>query len=166
MQIVKFRFFNYEKALAAGDKRTVARELIRLRSWPRVHMELELPDRQLSFSATNEDAVKGCRLKRILYSNNWWDTIEKRVADYALDLIWEKIHEINGKKYDMVGLMSHATKWNIIMPTRDRYWCNKAGLYVTRGILFPYSIGIDITPEATYQLLKKLFAYTPERNLS
>jgi len=115
-------------------------------------MEVELPDRNLSFSSTNEDAVKGCRLKRIRYSHPWWDTIEQEVNNFQLDEIWRNIHKINGKKYDLIGLLSYATSWKIILPARDRYWCSEACLYVVSPML--YTGKTEITPEAAYLALK------------
>lgn len=156
MPIVTYRFFNYEKRLAHGGERSIVRELIKRRSKPRTHMELETETRGLSFSSTNEDAVRGCRLKRINYVDKpWWDNFPFEVSDSEMDFIWEHIHYINGKKYDLVGLLSHATKWNIIRPHRDRYWCNEAGLWVTSPVI--YKGETEITPEKAYWAIKKLY---------
>ena len=67
--IVKYRFFNYEKAVALGRKKTFKGELIKHRSFPHTHSEFQFSERynHLSFSSTIEDSFKGCRFKLIEY---------------------------------------------------------------------------------------------------
>ena len=154
MSTVKFRFFNYEKAVALGRKKTFAGELIKHRSFPHTHSEFQFSAQynHLSFSATIEDAFKGCRFKLIEYSHEWWDTVEKEITPAHERLIWDSAHTINGKKYDLVGLLSFGTPWKIIRPHRDRYWCSESNAVITWGCL--YYGPREIHPEALYQEVK------------
>jgi len=154
MGVISFRFFNYERARKLGRKRTFAGELIRLRSYPRTHVELQFNAacNYLSFSSTTEDAFHGCRFKLIHYSHPWWDCISREVTPEQLADIWFRAHELNGKRYDLVGLLSFATPWEIIVPRRDRYWCSEAVAEAVKP-LYP-DIPTEITPEELYKWLR------------
>ena len=41
------------------------------------------------------------------------------------DMAWAKAHELDGKEYDLVGLASFGTDWNIIKEDPDKYWCSE-----------------------------------------
>lgn len=132
-RIIRYQLFNYKKAKAHGRKKYFAGEIIKRRSYPETHGEVQLSwfYHDISFSSTMEDAFKGCRFKLIGYSSPWWDTYEREVTPEQEHEIWMNCHKINGKKYDLWGLGSYGTKWKIIVPSRDRYWCTGATAFVT-----------------------------------
>lgn len=160
MNIVKFRFFDYARSLELGRKRTLAGELIKRRS-KLTHSEFQFSSmfHNLSFSATIEDAFKGCRFKLIHYTHAWWRTEEREITPEQETEIWNRAHSINGKKYDLVGLLSHATPWKIIVPHRDRYWCSENNAYIAKPVI--YTGGkTEITPD---ELCRWLYASRPSQ---
>lgn len=153
-----FCFFNYRKALALGRKRTLVRELIKLRSWPAVHLEGRFSGRYhgLSFSSTNEGGLHGCRVDRIGYTGGCWDIIKAPVTAKQEAEIWERVWEINGKKYDLIGVLSNVHERRIILPNRDMYWCNEAVGYIAKPTL--YTGPLEIVPEAMRQIMLDMAA--------
>lgn len=154
MRIVKFRFFDYKLSLKLGRKRTLAGEIIKRRS-ALTHSEFQFSSfyNNLSFSATIEDAFKGCRFRLIGYSHAWWRTEERVITAEEEACIWAKAHSINGKKYDLFGLGSHATPWKIIRPHRDRYWCSESNAYITLPYIY-MDARTEITPDELYEWLR------------
>ncbi len=138
MVTVKFRFFNYRAAVRLGRGKTLIGEMILLRSDPYTHVEFQFSAKynHLSFSSTQEDAFKGCRFKLIKYSNAWWTTLEVEITAEQEAQIWQRAHEINGKKYDLIGLLSFVTKWQIMVPNRNRYWCSEAIAHVITDVIY------------------------------
>ncbi len=151
---VKYRFFDYKRSLELGRKRTFAGELIKRRS-DLTHSEFQFSPffHDISFSSTIEDAFKGCRFKMIYYTHAWWRTIERQVSAEQELAIWFKAHSINGKKYDLWGLGSHATPWRIIVPSRDRYWCSENNTFITKPAIYTGK-RTEITPDELYAWLK------------
>lgn len=153
LRVVKFRFFDYAKSLELGRKRTIAGELIKRRS-KLTHSELELSAtyNHLSFSSTIEDAFKGCRFKLIRYRNDWWRTIVREITAEQEEEIWYRANQINGKKYDLIGLLSKATPWKIIVPHRERYWCSESNAWIAKPVIYKGG-KTEITPDELYAWL-------------
>lgn len=150
---IRFRFFDYARSIKLGRKRTFAGELIKRRSaLTHIETQLSVAYRHMSFSATIEDAFKGCRFKLIHYSHGWWRTIERKVTAPQEFDIWCKMNSINGKRYDLIGLLSHATPWKIITPHRNRYWCSESSAYVTKPHIYT-GTNDAITPDELYDWL-------------
>ncbi len=152
-RLARFRFFDYKRSLELGRKRTFAGEIIKRRSaFTHVEYQFSYFFHDISFSATIEDAFKGCRFKMIYYTHAWWRTVERQITPEQELCIWVRAHSINGKKYDLLGLGSHATPWRIIVPHRDRYWCSEADAYITQPHIYTGE-KTEITPDELYQWL-------------
>ncbi len=152
---IRYRFFDYKRAVALGRKKTLAGEIIKRRS-ELTHSEVQFSPfyHSLSFSSTMEDAFKGCRFKQIYYTHPWWKTIEWQVTAEQEYAIWCKAWGINGKKYDLLGLGSFGTKWNIIVPHRDRYWCSESNAYISKPHIFTGE-KTEMTPDEWYAWLRE-----------
>jgi len=128
---VKYRFFDYARALM---------------------FQFSSDYNHLSFSSTIEDAFKGCRFKLIRYQNDWWRTVERTITTAQERGIWYKAHSINGKKYDLIGLLSHATPWEIIRGRPEKYWCSECNAYITKPYIYKGD-KTEITPDELYEWL-------------
>lgn len=150
---VKFRFFDYKRSLELGRGKTFAGELIKRRS-AFTHSEFEFSStyNHLSFSATIEDAFKGCRFKLIHYRNKWWRTVSWEITAGQEEDIWYNAHRINGKKYDLVGLLSHATRWKIIRGHPDKFWCSENNAFITKPVIYT-GAETEITPDKLHAWL-------------
>ncbi len=84
--------------------------------------------------------------------DDWWITIEREITELEERTIWSREHSINGKKYDLIGLLSHATPWKIIVPHRDRYWCSEADACVTKPAIYTGE-STEITPDELFAWL-------------
>ena len=155
MHNIRFRFFDYKLAVKMGRKKTLAGEIIKRRS-DLTHSEVQFSAfyHHLSFSSTIEDAFKGCRFKQIYYTHPWWKTIERQVTAEQEYAIWCKAWGINGKKYDLLGLGSFGTKWRIIVPHRDRYWCSESNAYISKPHIFTGE-KTEMTPDEWYAWLRE-----------
>ena len=100
-----------------------------LRSRPEWHTEFQFSDRYggVSFSSTMQDGAKCCRFKDIEYSHpERWTTHIIPMTNEEEGRAWVKAQELEGRKYDLIGLLSFTTKWKIIRP-RDKWeWCTEA----------------------------------------
>lgn len=153
MPIMEFKFFDYKRSLELGRGRRVSSDIISLRSGlTHIETKFSATYHHLSFSATIEDAFKGCRFKLIEYSHDWWKTVHRLVTEEQEHDIWLKANSINGKQYDLVGLLSHATPWKIIRPHWDKYWCSEVGAYITKPHIYTGE-NTEITPDELYRWL-------------
>ena len=150
---VKYRFFDYKRSLELGRGKRVAGELIKYRS-DLTHSEFQFSSTYnlLSFSSTIEDAFKGCRFKLIRYRNDWWKTVERVITVAQERDIWCNAHNINGKKYDLVGLLSHATPWKIIRGHPDKFWCSENNAFITKPHIYTGD-ETEVTPDGLYDWL-------------
>ena len=148
-------FWNGKIAKEHGKKLGWSGWLIRLRSWQRIHTEIQFSKRRggISFSATLRDGCKCCRFKMLDYEDKpWWEPIHVEITaeqeDRAWDeacrmagLPWDFIYPFrfiaekesgdifygpNAIKYDILGMVCHISKWRIIRPNSKRTWCSKA----------------------------------------
>lgn len=136
-------------------KQAISDWFIGLRSYLK-HTELEFPEIYgcISFSATNADGCKCARFKMIDYTEHpqRWKTVLISVTREQCDLMfaeacrmagitggyWVKassylklpsdvcIYGPNALKYDLIGLLSFATRWEIIRPHAKWVWCTEA----------------------------------------
>lgn len=104
MKTIKFRF--YRGDIAPKEWFTW---LVRIRSWPHTHVEIEFSD-GMSFSSSLRD--KGVRLKHIDYKKHpeRWTTVEWQVPA-AWERAWRVRAEVLsalGLKYDVRGILGFA----------------------------------------------------------
>jgi hypothetical protein len=123
------RSYNARQAYQYGKDITPVQRIIMARSDPLVHTEFEFSERQdgISFSSTMQDDVSGCRFKQISYSHPLrWTSIVLPMTDEQEDRAWERAIELEGKKYDLIGLAGFGSEWDIVKPHPDKYWCSEA----------------------------------------
>ena len=122
------RSYNAKRAERFGKKPSIAQNLILVCSNPLSHTEFQFSSRynDISFSATLEDGDGGCRFKDIVYSDHpeRWDTIELPFTDEEEDRAHNRALELEGKEYDLIGLLSIPTG-NVIKEDADKYWCSE-----------------------------------------
>ncbi len=102
--------------------------LIGFRSKPHWHTEFQFSERYdgVSYSATMQDGDKGCRFKQIEYSHpNNWTTHIIELADTQEDMAHLAASFYEDCKYDLWGLLSFGTKWQIIKPSKYKIWCTE-----------------------------------------
>lgn len=123
------RFKNVRRAVNNGYELTPTDHIILTQSDPLVHVEWQFSARhdKISFSATMAGDDNGCRFKQIAYSHpDWWTDLVLPMTVDQEDRAWEKALELDGRPYDLIGLASFGTKWDIIKPHDDKDWCNEA----------------------------------------
>ena len=146
MNNCKIRFKNVRRAVNSGYKLTATDHITLVKSDPLVHVEWQFSARHnhKSFSATMAGDDNGCRFADIGYSHPlWWTTLILPMTDVQEDRAWAKAHELDGKDYDLIGLASFSTKWDIIKPDPDKYWCSEA---VAELIKVGYGYGDEFVP--------------------
>jgi hypothetical protein len=125
----RLRFYNAVRAEKFGKKLDAVDTLILRRSRPHVHCEFEFSERygNISFSATLQDGSHGCRFKPIDYNEHpeRWDTLWLPMTDEQEDRAYARARELDGKEYDLIGLLSFATALNLIKPDPDKYFCSE-----------------------------------------
>ena len=134
---------NARRAVNFGKKLTAVDHIILRRSDPLVHTEFQFSGRgnYESFSATMQE---GCRFKRIAYSHpQRWTSLILPMTDEQEYRAWDKAIEIEGSPYDLVGLGSFGTSWNIIKPDPDKYWCSESDGELIKAA---YQYGKDFIP--------------------
>jgi hypothetical protein len=154
MNIIKIRSFNAYRAKKFGYEYTASDKIIMMRSLLHTHTELQFSERhnEVSFSSTLQDDVKGCRFKQIEYSHpERWDTLSLFVTDEEEDLMYQAAQSIEGKPYDLLGLLSFSTEFEIIKPDKDKYWCTEAALFVVKSV--PRFQDIPLSPEKAHPTL-------------
>jgi hypothetical protein len=157
MSAVALRFYNYAAARRHGRKFSWVHWLISRRSKPRTHVEFQWDPESggMSFSSTLQDKEHGGRFKDIEYTKaaEHWDTLYFVVPDRAARGALYEAEGIDGKPYDLFGLLSFSTKWAIIRGSKEGYWCSEAVaiLAIAAGI---YDGPTEITPEALFAALK------------
>ncbi len=136
--------------------------LINRRSSPAWHTEWQFSKRyfNISFSSPMQGEQKGCRFKMIDYSHpkRWITHIIPLTAEQE-DKAWEKAHQLKGRKYDLIGLVSFSTPWKIVVPRREREWCTEADsrLLNASDILHPLFLVPDtLHPQGLVDLLDDL----------
>jgi len=125
---LRLHCYNAIRAEKLGKPLTKVDRLILLRSSPHVHTEIQFSSRYdgVSFSATMQDGSNCCRFKQITYTHpERWDTLFIPCTEAQEDKGMARAKEIEGCKYDLIGLLSFATELNIIKPHPDKYWCNE-----------------------------------------
>ena len=125
----KLRCWNARQAQKFNIKLSAAQRMILLRSDPLTHTEFQFSKLydEISFSATLMDGFNGCRFKTIGYSHpEFWTTLVLPMTNEQEDRAWKRAQEINHKQYDLIGLGSFGTEWEIIKPNPDKYWCSEA----------------------------------------
>ncbi len=98
------------------------------RSDPLVHTEFQFSERydRISQSSTMSGDDDGCRFKQIGYSHpEWWTNLILPMSDEQEDRAFLRGQELDGKKYDLIGLASFGTKWDLIKPHPDKLWCSE-----------------------------------------
>ena len=125
---MRIRSYSAVKAKELGIKIGWAGKLILLRSPVYLHTELQFSEqfRNVSVSATMQDKCKCVRFKDISYSTPVWDTIELDISHRdEQDIFHWCLDKAGLWKYDLIGLLSHASKKNIIKPHKTKCWCNE-----------------------------------------
>lgn len=126
---MKLRCWNAVRAEKFGYKLIPVDQLILRRSSPHVHTEIQFgPDyNNISFSATMRDGQDGCRFMQIDYDKHAcrWDTLEMPVDALPEAKAFEMAERLNGKRYDLIGLLSFATELDVIKPDPNKYWCSE-----------------------------------------
>lgn len=125
----KLQFWNTRQAQKFDIKLTAAQRMILMRSDPLTHAEFQFSELYggISFSSTLQDEFNGCRYKTISYSHpEFWSTLILPMTDEQEDRAWKRAQEINHKPYDLIGLASFGTEWDIIKPDPGKYWCSEA----------------------------------------
>ncbi len=130
-----------------GKSLTAVQRAILIVSDPLTHMEYQFSERygKVSFSSTIQDGDKGVRFKDIRYSHpERWVPILLPMTNEQEDRGHVYAKSIEGKDYDLVGVASLASKWKIIKPHPDKYWCNEA----TGGVIqVAYGYGLEFRPD-------------------
>ena len=139
--------FNYPRAVEHGMKKSLISNLILLRSNPYTHSEIEFSD-GISFSSTMQDKVGGTRFKDIDYTKHpeRWDSVDIPVSVKNEKALYRVAVSMVGMKYDLLGLLSFATPFSIIVPNANKVWCSEACGYLIKLV---YD-GLDIVPDKTH----------------
>ncbi|KKM93694.1 hypothetical protein LCGC14_1205800 [marine sediment metagenome] len=126
----KIRSYNVVRARLFGKKPTGVQRLISVRSKPHTHSEYQFSKRYdwASFSATIQGNDNGARFKHIGYSHERerWDTVIVPMTDEQEDEAWYEAKSLEGMPYDIIGQISHATRFKIWKPSKKKIWCSKA----------------------------------------
>lgn len=154
MNIMRVRSFNAFRAHKFGYAYSISDKLIMMRSFLHTHTELQFSQRHgwVSFSSTLQDGAKGCRFKQIQYSHpERWDTVCLEVTDAEEDLVYQEAQSIEGKPYDLLGLMSFSTELEIIKPDKDKFWCTEAVIFIIKVVA--RFLTIPLEPEKSHPTL-------------
>jgi hypothetical protein len=133
------RSYNAREAVRHGKALTAVDRMILMRSDPLTHSEFQFSDRfnGLSFSSTMQDGDDGCRFKAISYSHpERWTTLIIPMDDDQEDRAMHRAQDINGKKYDLLGLGSFSSELSIIKPDPNKYWCSEACAELIKAAYF------------------------------
>ncbi len=126
--IIKSR--NAVRAEIFGLKLSFTSKLILLRSVPHDHNELQFSERYgcVSSSATMQDNYDGVRFKHIRYSHQEerWDDVVVHMTNKQEDRAWQEAKSMLGMRYDLIGQLSHVSKFKIWKPSKKKIWCTKA----------------------------------------
>jgi hypothetical protein len=129
---IRIRSFNAWRAERMGYNPSVVERMILLRSPLHSHTEIQFSTRydSISFSATTADKGACCRFKPIMYTHpEYWDTLIIPTTDAEEDLVYAEAKKIEGQPYDVIGLMSFASRADIIHPQAGHWWCTEAVLH-------------------------------------
>lgn len=144
----KLRCYNAVRAKAYGKELTTTDLIIFSRSKPLIHTEFQFSGRygNISFSATMRDNAKGCRFENIDYNEHRerWDTLALPMTDEQEDAAYTRAKELNGKGYDIFGLLSFISDFDVIKPNNEKYWCSEA---CAELIKTAYGLGNDFIPD-------------------
>lgn len=138
--------YDARRAEVAGKKITAVQHVILNRSDPLVHTEFQFSERcgRISYSSTIQGGDKGCRFKPIKYSHlERWIKLILPMTDEQENRAMIKARELEGKEYDLIGLASFGTKWDIFKPDPDKYWCNEV---VGELVKAAYEYGPEFVP--------------------
>ncbi len=109
-------------------KKGLVRFLIYLRSKFYWHTDYQFSKRHdnISFSSTMQSKPHGCWFRDINYSHpERWTTHVIELTDKQEDMAFNKALELQGKKYDLWGLLSFGTRFKIVKPSKDKLWCTE-----------------------------------------
>ena len=140
------RFKNVRRAVNFGYEMTTMDRIILTRSDPLVHVEFQFSQRHnnISHSATMAGDDNGCRFKDINYSHpEWWTNLLLPMTDFQEDRAWMRANELDGNEYDLIGLASFGTRWDIIKPHPDKLWCSEDCAELVKAA---YQYGEDFIP--------------------
>ena len=138
--------WNARRAVNYGGKLTAVDQIILIKSDPMTHSEFEFSSRNdgISFSATMRDNQDCCRFMDISYSHpNRWTSLVLPMTDEQEDRAYARAAKLNGMGYDLIGLGSFGTKWDIIKPHPDKLWCSEACAELIKAA---YGYGDDFVP--------------------
>ncbi len=142
--------YNARQAKKYGKDITAVQQAILLVSDPLTHMEYQFSERydRRSFSATIQDGDNGVRFKDIKYSHpERWVPLLLPMTNEQEDRGYVFAKSIEGAPYDLVGVASLASKWKIIRPHPDKYWCNEADGGVIKAA---YEYGDEFQPDTMH----------------
>jgi hypothetical protein len=125
---MKLRGFNARRAMRYGHKLTNVQRAIRVASWPEVHVENQFSPAYggISHSATMAEGENCERFKDILYSNPaYWDVVDIPMTQQQEDIAYAEAKRGEGTEYDVIGVTSLATEFDIIKPHPEKTWCSK-----------------------------------------
>jgi len=125
---MRIRSYSAIKAKESGIKIGWVGKIILLRSPVYLHTELQFSEqfRNVSVSATMQDKCKCVRFKNISYSTPVWDTIDLDISHRdEQDIFHWCLDKAGLWKYDLLGLLSHASEKDIIKPHKKSVWCSE-----------------------------------------
>lgn len=167
--MIKIQSFNARRAVLYGYELSMVQHVILLRSDPHIHSEFQFSERynNISFSATMEEPFKCSRFLDIDYSKHpeRWDTVCVPMTDAEEDRAYKKAIDLNGRLYDLVGLLSKVSRAEIITPSEEGGWCSEevtrllcAGILWIKPALKKLSLGMELTPEELDFLARDWFS--------
>jgi len=146
-------YWSYDAVAAKeGGKDFSATDIIIMRRSARlIHTEFQFSPRNNSesFSSTLRDGEKGCRFESIDYTKHpeRWNKIVLPMTNVQEDVAYCRAEDLEGCKYDLIGLASFASSLNIIKEHPDKYWCTEAVLELCKA-----AYGWDIVPHHYHPL--------------
>lgn len=142
--------YNAREAVRHGKRLTAVQRAILIISDPLTHTEFQFSGRhdELSFSSTIQDGDNGVRFKDIEYSHpERWVRLLLPMNNEREDRGWAYAKSIEGKPYDLIGVVSLASKVKLIKPHPDKYWCNEADGGVIKAA---YGYGREFRPDTMH----------------
>ncbi len=167
--IIKSR--NAVRAEIFGLKLSFTSKLILLRSTPHDHTEFQFSERYNyeSFSSTLQGGYNGTRFEDILYTHQEerWDDVIVHMTDKQEDRAYREAQEMFGMKYDLIGQLSHVSRFKIWRPSKKKIWCTKAVgrlVYAGRPDFKNFLNMFDLTTELIPSQMDIMARYFFKRN--
>ena len=143
------RFYNARQAANLdGKKLTPVDRIIMSVSDPLVHTEFQFSDRKnsVSHSATMRGDFNCSRDLQIKYTHPLrWTSLILPMTDQQEEKAWSKSRELLGKPYDLIGLGSFGSDWDIVKPDPDKLWCSENNAELIKAA---YEYGGDFVPHS------------------